>query len=63
MQQILKVFIVFAFIVAVIAAPVPMQKRQQCPDPPSESLESDTYPVYGDENGNIHPYICAPTSS
>ncbi|GBB86783.1 hypothetical protein RclHR1_01320018 [Rhizophagus clarus] len=62
MQQILKVFIVLAFIVAVIATPVPMQKRQgtpKCPPPPNESTESDTYPVYSTGDGPL-PYDCKP---
>ncbi|CAB5350417.1 unnamed protein product [Rhizophagus irregularis] len=52
MQQILKIFIVLAFIIAVIATPVPVQKRQgktpKCPTTPTESTESDTYPVSSD---------------
>ncbi|GES76214.1 hypothetical protein GLOIN_2v1873907 [Rhizophagus clarus] len=63
MQQILKVFIVLAFIVAVIATPVPMQKRQgtpKCPPPPNESTESDTYPVYSTGDGPLMPYDCSP---
>ncbi|GES76215.1 hypothetical protein GLOIN_2v1873907 [Rhizophagus clarus] len=62
MQQILKVFIVLAFIVAVIATPVPMQKRQgtpKCPSPPDESTESDTYPVCS-TGDVIMPYGCSP---
>ena len=60
MQQILKVFIVLAFIIAVIASPVPVQKRQEtpkCPTPPPEQMESDTYPVASDGDKSW-PYTC-----
>lgn len=60
MQQILKIFIVLAFIIAVIATPVPVQKRQgqsKCPIPPKESTESDTYPVSSDGD-HLIPFNC-----
>jgi hypothetical protein len=59
MQQILKIFIVLAFIIAVIATPVPIQKRQipKCPPTPAKSTESDTYPV--SSNGTeLEPFNC-----
>ncbi|RGB29003.1 hypothetical protein C1646_767140 [Rhizophagus diaphanus] len=62
MQQILKIFIVLAFIIAVIATPVPVQKRQskspKCPTPPKESTESDTYPVSSDGD-ELMPFNCS----
>ncbi|UZO05504.1 uncharacterized protein OCT59_025852 [Rhizophagus irregularis] len=61
MQQILKIFIVLAFIIAVIATPVPVQKRQgktpKCPTTPTESTESDTYPVSSDGK-ELKPINC-----
>ncbi|RIA85836.1 hypothetical protein C1645_879046 [Glomus cerebriforme] len=51
MQQILKVFIVLAFIVAVIASPVPIQKRQTpppCSTDSTASEQSDAFPVTSD---------------
>jgi hypothetical protein len=64
MQQILKVFIVLAFIIAVIATPVPIRKRQDpddpCPPPPTEASQSDTYPVYSTADGELRPVACRP---
>ena len=62
MQQILKVFIILAFIVAVIAVPVPVQKRQtpKCPDNSPPSNDSDTFPVSSDPGSpsGTKPFDC-----
>jgi hypothetical protein len=58
MQQILKVFIILAFIIAVIA--VPVQKRQECPDNSVESDQSDTFAVKSDPDSpsGVKPVTC-----
>ncbi|CAB4478748.1 unnamed protein product [Rhizophagus irregularis] len=62
MQQIFKVFILFAFIIAVIAIPVPVQKRQghNCPPSSPEINQSDTFPVSSDPKSpdGLKPFNC-----
>lgn len=61
MQQIFKVFILFAFIIAVIA--IPVQKRQgtpKCPASPKEINQSDSFPVSSDPHSpdGLKPFVC-----
>jgi hypothetical protein len=55
MQQIFKVFILFAFVIAVIATPVPVRKRQGCPKAPDSTIQSDTFAVSSSEDTHKEP--------